>query len=80
MGPCPTAKEGLAMALRYMFEIHGCFAVKGNHIFPLRVFIANVRGCADKSLAPTGRKQATATKLPTTILPTKLNTLLRPLL
>ena len=30
MGRCLTAREGLAVTLRYMFEIHGCFAVKGN--------------------------------------------------
>ena len=30
MGRCLTAKEGLAGVLRYMFEIHGCSAVKGN--------------------------------------------------
>ena len=41
-------------------------------------FLTFIRRGADKSLARPGRKQATATKL--NILPTKLNTLLSPLL
>jgi hypothetical protein len=48
----------------------------------LEVDEMTVLGGADKSLARPGRQQATATKLGiySTYFPTKLNTLLRPLL
>jgi hypothetical protein len=73
-----------AVALRYVFEIHGCVAVKGNQHNPFKSLYCQctyVRGGANKSLDRPGRKQATATKLGiySTHPPTKLKTLLSPL-
>jgi len=53
-----------------------------NHHHLANMELGHLRGDADKSLARPGRKQATATKLGiySTSTPTKLNTLLSPLL
>ena len=50
--------------------------------YTMSIIQRHLRGCADTSLAPAGRKQSTATKLGiySTYSPTKLNTLLSPLL